>query len=235
MHDAMLSAHAASTPDGRSFSLAALVAAAPDIMLGVMYLLTWFAPTLLGEGMYYNLFLIMGMEFLALHSGAFFMYIFLGGCHWIISVPALLGISAFYLFAGQSVAESIGASWPLWGVVGLTINRMKTLLLTKRTDTQRRQQMLGEWGLSFALFIGVIVLALFPWPHFGLPDPLILHEIPPGSGDQVFDPPQFVTAFGFFYFTAQGLLDLFRERIMGWLKRRWSTSLLGRMIGSLAG
>ncbi len=199
-------------PQTHGFSLTALAAAAPDFLLAAMYLVTWFSPTLLGDDMYLYLFTLMAMEFMAIHSGGFFMYLFLGGCHWIITVPAMLGLAAFYLFAGDAISDTIGQTWPLWAVVGLSLNRMKTILFTPRSDTRRRGLIVTEWALSFAAFLFVLILSIFPWPQLGLPDPVIAYDA--RGNEMVFDNPQFITAFGVLYFTAQGLLDLYRTRMM---------------------
>ncbi len=212
------------------FSLTTLTAAAPDFLMAVLFLLTWIAPTLLGDNLYLYLFTVIAMEFLAIHSGGFFMYVFLGGCHWIIGVLALLALGAFYLFAGQAVAETIGQTWPLWGIIGLTLNRMKTLLFTRRSDKQRRNLLVLEWSLSMATFMIVSVLAFFPWPLLGLTDPMIMYDA--RGNEMVFDTPQFLMALGVLYFTTQGLLDLYRRTIATSLKRI-SAGLFGRVFGRL--
>lgn len=192
-------------------SLKAVAQALPDVVLAAAFLVTWFTPTLLGEGTFLYLFSVIALELLAINSAAFFLYFYLAFGRTGAAIGVLVFGGLFYV-VGQAVESMTGDLWAYFALAGLTLNRMKLVLLRPLSDATRRQ-IFFQWIVPFGLLIGAFIVAfLLPLPDFGLPDPAIYTT--PDGDELVFEDAKVLMAVGLLYFAAQARLDLSPPRWM---------------------
>jgi hypothetical protein len=199
-------------PTPAPFSLPAVVRALPDVALAGAFLVTWISPEALGDGAFLYLFTVIGLELLAINSGAFFLYFYLafGRTGAVIGLVAFGGL--FYV-VGQAVETMTGDTWAYFALAGLTLNRMKLVLFRPISNATRRQ-IFFQWIVPFGLLIGAFFVAfLLPLPDLGLPDPAVYAS--PGGEELVFEDANVLMAVGLLYFAAQAGIDLSPPR---WLQ-----------------
>ncbi len=211
---------------------ARIAAAAPDVVLALIFLITWIAPTALGAHTVRNLMFTIIFEFVILHSAAVVVAILLGrfdrggG-----GLGILIGMSLFYLAFAGGMAYVIGAWWPLWTIAALTVNRMSTLRRSPMMAETARFQVVVSWAMTFGLYFFLIFFVhLIPWPPLGI-GPEIVDALTAEASGSFVEAPQIVMVFGILYYGGVGLADWHdlnarvARRIAGNLKR--STGFFG--------
>lgn len=194
------------------FSLAAIAQALPDVVLAGTFLVTWIAPITLGEDTFLYLFTVIGLELLAINSGAFFLYFYLAFSR-LGTIIGLLVFGGLFYVAGQAVESMTGDVWAYFALAGLTLNRMKFVLFRPASRTTRRE-VFFQWIVPFGLLIGTFIVAfILPLPDLGLDNPAIYYT--PTGEALVFEDAHVLMAVGVLYFSAQAWLDLRPPR---WLR-----------------
>ncbi|MEO8682372.1 MAG: hypothetical protein ABI665_25210, partial [Vicinamibacterales bacterium] len=93
---------------------ARLFAAVPDAALGVMFLVTWFAPTAFGDHVLRYAVLTMVLEFIVIHSSAFLAGVAAAAASRRGKALSIIGMGAFYSLMLAGFAISQGEWWPIW-------------------------------------------------------------------------------------------------------------------------
>lgn len=181
-------------------SRSGLFNALPDLVLSVVFLVTWIRPDALGDFMVRWLLLVMLMEFIVLHSAAFMGTVaFAPGSRARRSL-ALLGFAALYtLFAG-AFSLIFRSWWPLASFWGLSLNRLLGVVLGQVPDEEQKAFVMRGWSAGIAFYLlGCFATLLLPVPALGITPRAVAAQHIPGTGLWVQQPYR-VIAFGFFYF-----------------------------------
>lgn len=175
--------------------------ALPDTITSATFLCAWIAPGLIGYDRVRDLLLLMLIEFIVMHSGAFTSTIL---CAENVSrakrAASLAEFTAFYLLFVLGFSFAFGSTWPIWAFLWLFVSRF-LLLFTSRAQTAAKvQRMFSGWIVSaLAYLVGAFATILLPLPRFGINPQAIAAMHLPGSGLWV-EKPWTVLAFGTFYF-----------------------------------
>jgi hypothetical protein len=195
-----------------------IVAAVPDLVLGLLCLTTWVAPGLLGVHWVRDVTLLMLMEFVVIHSSAF-----MGTAAWggfgerMPRALAIAGLGLFYsLFVGGFALAF--KSWaPLLGFWLLTLNRLLGTVIYP-IHGENTEMMKGWASTTIFYLIAVFATTLLPFPALGItPEVIDAADVPGDSGLWV-SKPYTVVAAGFLYYTACGLSELSSHGWMGQVK-----------------
>ncbi|HEV8584006.1 MAG TPA: hypothetical protein VGT02_03445 [Methylomirabilota bacterium] len=190
----------------------AVVAAFPDVVLALAFLITWIAPSTLGPGMVSSLTLLMLLEFINVHSAGLMGIVLTGAADTTKKVKLILGLGALYTLFVVGMALAFKTWWPLTAFWLLTLNRLLPTLLRQAPTGQERYIVTVSWvaGCAFYLFF-VCATTLLPLPRFGT-----TRGAAGGSGSGLWiDEPHRALAFGFLYFTAVAALQLSTHRWVG--------------------
>ena len=197
-------------------ALPAVVSALPDLMLGATFLITWVSPYALREKMVAYLMLLMILEFIIVHSSAFMGRVMVGPLQRGRKSVTLLGLGGLYTLFVGGFALAFKAWWPLVTFWGLTLNRLLGVLLGQPPSGEEKTFVQYGWAASVMFYVlFVFATTLLPIPALGITAEVVRAQDLPGSGLWI-DQPQRVVAFGFLYFTATGLSELFGQR---WLAK----------------
>jgi hypothetical protein len=199
----------------RPFSPATLASAAPDIALGLVYLGAWIKPAALAPGFFATLTLIMLLEFIIIHSAAFMGSILLGTAERRAKLTAMLGLGGFYTLFVGGFSIAFHTAWPLVSFWALMANRLSGVLLKQAPEGEERLFVQRSWAVSTLFYLlGAFVSVVPPLPHLGLTPDVVPALHVPGSGLWISQPHR-LAAFGFLYFTAVGISELYGH---AWLK-----------------
>ena len=195
-----------------------VIAAIPDLALGLLCLVTWVAPGLIGVHWVRDVVLLMLMEFIVIHSSAFMGVAGWGGFGG--KVPRSLAIVGFGLFYSLFVGAYafMFKTWaPLLGFWGLTLNRLLGSVIFP-IEGQENQMMKTWASCTFFYLIAVFATTLLPVPALGVtPEVIVAADVPGDSGLWV-TRPYTVVAAGFLYYTACALSELSSFGWMGKVK-----------------
>ena len=94
--------------------------ALPDTITSATFLCAWIAPDLIGYDRVRDLLLLMLIEFIVMHSGAF-TAVTLGAENLSRTKRALslAGLTAFYLIFILGFSLAFGSTWPIWAFLWL--------------------------------------------------------------------------------------------------------------------
>lgn len=193
----------------------ALLSAIPDFGLGVTFAIAWVRPAWAGPDLVPHLLLVMLLEFIVVHSGAFMGVAATSDAPRARRVQAVFGLGLFYtLFAG-GFSLGFHTWWPLAAFWGLTLNRMLGVLVGQAPAGGQRALVMSGWAASAILYLTLCFVTLFlPLPHFGLTPDFVRGLHLPGSGVWV-EQPHRVIAFGAAYFTLVACSELAGHRWLG--------------------
>lgn len=195
-----------------SISPRALAAALPDLCMGAVFLIAWIAPARLGVQPIAPLVLVMLLEFIVIHSGAFAGTVALGDAPRDRKALRLLGLGAFYTLFVGGFALSFTTWWPLVSFWALMLNRMLSALLGQAESGDERALLQRGWAAGTLFYLGFGgITTLLPLPRLGLSAEVVAGQHLPSSGLWI-EQPWRVMAFGFLYFTATGLSELAGHR-----------------------
>jgi len=185
-------------------SLPRLFAAAPDTITAAIFLTAWIAPTLLGPEVVKNLMLTMLIEFIVVHSSAF--YAGISAAESVARVKRmlmLLGFAAFYMMFVVAFAFAFDSTWPILAFAWLLLSRFTHLWTHPTQGSAETGRMMLTWVASCATYIlGALATVVLPLPALGVTPEFIAAMHLSGSGEWI-ERPQTVLAFGFLYFSAQ--------------------------------
>lgn len=204
---------ATSAESRRQVGLAAVFSALPDFAIAATFLITWVRPLAFGESMVAYLMLVMLLEFIVVHSAGFMGSAAMRSGERRKQVIVVLGLGAFYTLFVAGFALAFSTWWPLVAFWALTLNRLTPLLLGQAPDGQEKAMVMRGWAAGavfYLLFVGVTTL--LPLPRFGITAPVVSAQELPGEGLWI-DEPHRVIAFGFLYFSAWGISELYAH---GW-------------------
>ncbi len=190
----------------------AVAAAFPDLALGVVFLTTWVAPRTVPASMIGQLLVVMLMEFIIMHSSAFMgLAMFRPGARR-ARATAVLGLGAFYTVFVLGFALAFHTPWPLVSFWGLTLNRLLSAIVGQAPDGEEQRFIRKGWAASAIFYLGFAFLTILPpVPRFGVTPDVVSGLHLPSSGLWIREPWR-VLAFGFLYFTATGISELYDHR-----------------------
>ncbi len=180
-----------------------LLAATPDALTSVLFVLAWIAPGFVGAARVKDLMLTMLIEFIVMHSSAFYAGV-AGMTN--VSRAKRLGIisalSAFYLIFVLGFSFGFHSTWPVWAFGWLFVSRFMHLWTSSATSTENIQRMMSTWVISALAYLGgVFATIILPLPALGLtPDAIRALQIPKNMSGLWIDKPWTVMAFGALYF-----------------------------------
>lgn len=175
--------------------------ALPDTVTSATFLCAWIAPGLIGYDRVRDLLLLMLIEFIVMHSGAF-TSVTLGAENVSRTKRALslAGLTAFYLMFVLGFSLAFGSTWPIWGFLWLFVSRFLLLFTSSAQMTTKMQRMFGGWIVSAIAYLGgVFATIILPLPRLGITPQAIAAMHLPGTGLWV-EKPWTVLAFGTLYF-----------------------------------
>ncbi len=180
-----------------------LFAALPDALTSMLFLLAWIAPGFLGATRVKDLMLTMLIEFIVMHSSAFYAAIVgMTDASRTTRLLAITGLSAFYLLFVLGFSLGFHSTWPIWAFGWLFVSRFTHLWTANAEPAENMQRMMTSWAISaFAYLGGVFATILLPLPALGLtPAAIAALEIPHNMSGLWIEKPWTVMAFGVLYF-----------------------------------
>jgi len=211
-----------SSPAQRGLSFLDVISSLPSFGLSGLYFVTWISPLAIDTTMISYLMLVMLMEFIIMHSSAFMVSVAFEEIPRNKKVLRVAGLSLFYILFVAGFSAAFQTWWPMVAFLVLTLNRLLGLLIGKEPTGEEKNASHFFWGFSALMYIVLAaVTTIFPVPGFGITGEVV--QLQEFSGDGLWEvEPQRVIAFGFLYFGAICLYDLFSSR---WTSR---TSLLAK-------
>lgn len=192
------------------------IAAAPDAVTASFFVYAWIHPLGFGTTLVGDLLLVMLLEFLLVHSGAFIGNIVLSPAARWKKTLGVLGFGAFYMLFVLGFAYGMNRPWAIYAFGWLLVARLAMVWFAPmpREDEIRRQQAL--WGTGALFYIlGAFATTLLPIPELGMTaqvrEQLGIAATGKGLWQQK---PQTVLAFGALYFGA-----------MAWVRWKLATEL----------
>lgn len=180
-----------------------LLAALPDALTSMLFLIAWIAPGFLGPRRVKDLMLTMLIEFIVMHSSAFYMGIVnaedLSRAKRLL---AITGFSAFYLVFVLGFSLGFHSTWPIWAFGWLFLSRFLHVWTTKSEASETMQRVATLWLISGVTYLGGVFVTVFlPLPALGLtPAAIAALEIPRNMSGLWIEKPWTVIAFGMLYF-----------------------------------
>lgn len=190
-------------------TLRRVAAATPDAATASFFVYTWIHPLGFGTTLVGDLLVLMLLEFLLVHSGAFIGNIVLSPTttRWKKTL-GVLGFGAFYMLFVLGFAFGMNRPWAIQVFLWLLVARLAMVWLAPvpRDDEIKRQQAL--WGCSVLFYIlGVFATVILPIPEFGMTADVRAQLGIAATGKGLWQQkPQTVLAFGMLYFTAMACL-----------------------------
>jgi hypothetical protein len=188
-------------------ALPRLLASLPDALTATIFLFAWIAPSIPGPQYVANLTLTMLIEFIVMHSSAFYAVICAASevsrgrrLAWLSCLTALyLTFILGFALAYQSV-------WPIAAFAWLFVSRFVHLWTHPVEDATDTRRMMLLWVASGVTYVfGAALTVLLPLPRFGLTPEFVASMHLSGSGEWI-DRPYTVLAFGALYFGVQAWL-----------------------------
>jgi len=181
-----------------------LLAGLPDAVTAALFLIAWIDPSIPGPEYVKNLMLVMLIEFIVMHSSAFYSVIATAGGESAIRRSLfLIGLSAFYLTFVVGFALAFDSTWPLFAFGWLFVSRFIHLWVHPAQSGAEAARMMSLWGASaLAYLVGAFATVMLPLPALGIAPEVIASMHLPGSGEWI-ERPYTVLAFGTFYFAVQ--------------------------------
>jgi len=187
-------------------TLPRLLAATPDAITAAIYFTAWIAPSVLGPQYVKNLMLVMLIEFIVMHSGAFYAGIAsIADISRLRRLLMLTGLSLFYTAFILAFSAAFDSTWPIFAFAWLFASRFLHILLRPEQGPAETAQMMGLWVTSVAAYIfGALGTVMLPLPALGITPEFIASMQLTGSGEWI-ERPYTVLAFGALYFSIQAL------------------------------
>jgi hypothetical protein len=189
--------------------------AAPDLGLAAVCLITWLAPPTFGDRFVAHIMLVMLLEFIIVHSSGFMGQTLLAKGSRADRMKGMLGFGVFYTLFVAGFALAFHTWWPIVAFWGLTANRLLAVLMGWVPAGKARDYVRRGWAAGALYYIGGVMLTtLLPVPRLGITRDVVRSLALPGEGLWI-DQPHRVVAFGFLYFLARGISELYEHR---WLQ-----------------
>ena len=193
----------------QGFTIAHLFSALPSFCLSGVFLITWIAPEALGQKMVSYLMLLMLLEFINVHAAGFMGTTIISDSGRGTKAAMIAGLGVFYTLFVGAFSLAFDQWWPLWAFWGLVLNRLLGVLLGKALTGQERKMIESSWAIGvFCYVMLVFATIMLPVPALGVTAGIIARQELTGSGLWI-DEPYRMMAFGFLYFAAIGMTELF--------------------------
>jgi hypothetical protein len=181
-----------------------LFAALPDAITATIFLTAWVAPATLGPEAVKNLMLVMLIEFIVVHSSAFYAGIAASSnVSRLRRMLLMLGFGAFYMIFIVAFAVAFDSTWPIFAFVWLLLSRFAHVWMHPVQGSLETERMMLLWAASGATYvIGAIATSVLPLPALGMKPEFVASMHLSGSGVWI-ERPQTVLAFGLIYFAIQ--------------------------------
>lgn len=173
----------------------------PDALTALAYLITWFLPLAWKADAVKLLMLVMLLEFLVVHSGAFIGAIVMSDkASRRAKTLAVLGFGAFYMIFAGAFSLAFDSWWPLLTFGWLLLAKFAMIWLAPIPKTEEAQRQMALWAFSVVAYLGAVFMgAILPLPRFGLDADVVAQLHLPGSGLWI-EKPHTIIAGGFVYF-----------------------------------
>lgn len=180
-----------------------VLSALPDALTAGVYAWTWLDPLHFGADTVRNLMLIMLMEFLVVHSGAFIGLVVLSDAATRMSKTlAILGFGSFYMLFAAAFSFAFHSWWPALSFFWLLAAKFAIVWLTSLPRSEEKQRLTSLWLISVVFYLAAVFAGvLLPLPRLGLDIELVSMLHLPGEGLWI-EQPQTVIAGGMLYFAA---------------------------------
>jgi hypothetical protein len=187
-------------------------AALPDALTACAYGFTWLFPLAWDDAAVKTLMVVMLLEFLVVHSGAFLgATVFDDRSSRAKRTLALLGFGSFYLLFALAFSLAFKAWWPFLTFVWLLLSRLALVWLAPVSHDEEKRRQIQLWGVSVAAYLGAVFAGvLVPWPALGVHAGVHAELGLSGSSGLWVEKPQTVLLSGMLYFAA-----------MSWSKWKW--------------
>ena len=196
-------------PAGAAFPpIGRIVAAVPDFTIAGAFLLTWISPSFMGGKSLEAMMLTVFLEFIALHSAAFFVFVVGDGSFWKARLPRVLLLGAFYSVFVGAISYAKGLWWPIVGFWLLMFNRL--WMVRPGVSGAAEAAFMSRYFTSLLLYFGLLLpTALIPLPAMGLtPDVVKAQGFDVNSTGVWVDRPSSLACFGLLYFLFLGIGEL---------------------------
>ncbi len=195
-------------------SLRGLISALPDAATAALYAICWFAPASLGYGWIKTLMLLMLIEFVVVHSGAFLGQTVLGNSPRSTKIKSIVGLGAVYMLLVLAFSVALGEWWPVAAFGWLLVGKFLMVVLEPRPRDEERQRLTSIWAASVAAYVFAVLAAAFlPVAEFGIHAAARAGAAIPGSGLWV-EQPQSVIAAGLIYFALLAWIKLHAQHLV---------------------
>ncbi len=180
--------------------------------MALTFLATWIEPAALGENMIKNLMLVMLMEFITIHSSAFFGVLMFREIPKMKKIIFLLLLGGFYTIFVAGFSLSSGEWWPIVAFWGLIFNRLMSVVFGNYDNGKEGAVMASMWVAGVVCYLGGVTLTIMlPIPPLGVTKEIIHSMGMSGSGLWI-DEPHRLVAFGALYFSLIGLAEISIEK-----------------------
>jgi len=185
-------------------SVPRLFAATPDAITAAIFLTAWIAPMLPGPEAVKNLMLTMLIEFIVVHSSAFYAGISaMEDIGRVKRMLMLLGLAMFYMMFVVAFAFAFDSTWPIFAFGWLLLSRFAHLWTHPAPGSRETERMMITWSASCATYVlGALATVMLPLPALGITPAFVASMHLSGSGEWI-ERPQTVLAFGFLYCAVQ--------------------------------
>lgn len=189
--------------DAGSGIVSRLFAASPDAATAAVYALTWWNPFQFGDSAVKNLMLLMLMEFLVVHSGAFIgMAVLSDRASRKSKTLAIVGFGAFYMLFAGAFSAGFNSWWPALTFLWLLLARFANVWLLPLPRAAEARRMISLWAASVLCYLGAVFVGILaPLPRLGLHSDIVPALGLSGGGLWV-EQPHTVIASGLLYFAA---------------------------------
>lgn len=193
----------------QGYTIAHLFSALPSFCLSGVFLITWIAPEALGEKMISYLMLVMLLEFINVHAAGFMGNTIISESGRGKKAMMIIGLGVFYTLFVGAFALAFKQWWPVGAFWGLVFNRLLGVLLGKAPNGQEKSMIQTSWAIGvFCYVMLVFATVILPVPSFGVTSQVIAQQGFTMRGLWI-DEPYRMMAFGFLYFAAIGITELF--------------------------
>lgn len=207
----------------RRVTLSGTIAALPDLLLGLVYLVAWVDPAVLPWASGRYLLGILMLEFVIIHTSGVMSLIYLSAGSRMARSISLIGLSLAFSGLILIMAHRFEADWMLIAFWFLTANKLLIVFLGEKSQEVRSGVVTESWVAAFLLYSGCVMIS------FMIPTPpalgATLESFPatlPAFQRWSTEPQRFLAA-GFAYFMLLGLSEMTE---FAWVKRA------GAVVGS---
>lgn len=196
-------------------SLLALTGGLPLLAVSAILLKIWIDPLSVAGGDWVMLgAMIIMVEFLLLHSGAF-MAVGPVVCRKTVhQVAWFFGFGALYAGFFIGVAVWVGKAYVVWLLAGVMLSRLLTLLILR--DKRGTLLMLQRSAFGIMILLLSMFVVFIPFPELGISES-IRQQIFGRPSDMLSEHPERFLAWGVTYFTLTGMIETW----VGWHLPDW--------------